>query len=337
MKRVLAYLSRSENWLALLAGMLYGIVAQLTARLPPLRTSFVVMSVGYVFVLPLLIGVVTSLARPREAGFWGALGWPLLSCALCLLAAGAVGWEGSICLIMAAPVYLTLAVLGGTIGYLIRRYARPRPGVQRMVLGPVLLLPLVAALAEQHLPDPREQRVVRTHIDISAPADVVWRHIARVERIVEPQESFFFAMGFPRPVEALLDRDGVGSVRQARFERGLTFVETVTEWQPSKALRFRIAVDPKATPLTTLDAHVTVGGAFFDVLEGGYRIEPLGPGRVRLHLDSRHRLSTHYNFYASLWSDYLMAEIQDNILRVLRSRCERAAFATALNGGPATR
>jgi hypothetical protein len=45
---------------------------------------------------------------------------------------------------------------------------------------------------------------------------------------------------------------------------------------------------------------------------------------VRLHLTSRHRISTHFNAYRSLWSDYLMSEIQANLLRVLKGRIERA-------------
>jgi hypothetical protein len=121
----------------------------------------------------------------------------------------------------------------------------------------------------------------------------------------------------------------VGGVRHASFERGLLFIETVTHWQPPHVLRFSIAVDPAHTPLTTLDSHVTVGGAYFDVLTGGYRVEPLGPDRVRLHLDSQHCISTHYNFYTSLWSEYLMAEIQNNILRVIKQRAERTLVSSA--------
>jgi len=116
----------------------------------------------------------------------------------------------------------------------------------------------------------------------------------------------------------------VGGVRHARFERGLLFIETITAWDPERSFRFSIAVDPAHTPLTTLDAHVTVGGRYFDVLEGGYRIEPLGPGRVRLHLDSQHRIATHFNLYTSLWSDALMSAVQDNILRVIKARAEAA-------------
>jgi hypothetical protein len=178
---------------------------------------------------------------------------------------------------------------------------------------------------ESQLPLPRQLREVASSIEIDAqPADV-WPHIARVEAIKQHPQSFFFLVGFPRPIEATLSHEGVGGVRHASFERGLVFVETITHWDPLRELRFAIAPDPDNIPLTTLDAHVMVGGRYFDVLDGQYRIEPLGADRVRLRLSSRHRISTRFNFYASLWSDYLMSEIQENILIVLKQRCEDAA------------
>ncbi len=66
------------------------------------------------------------------------------------------------------------------------------------------------------------------------------------------------------------------------------------------------------------------------MLEGRYRIEPIAPGRVRLHLASRHRLSTHFNLYSGLWTDAILRETQAYILDVIRRRAEAAA-------GPAVR
>jgi hypothetical protein len=58
------------------------------------------------------------------------------------------------------------------------------------------------------------------------------------------------------------------------------------------------------------------------VLEGEYRLEPLAPDRVRLHLSSRHRLSTRFNAYAGWWSDLVMSDTQGAILEVVKSRAE---------------
>jgi hypothetical protein len=114
----------------------------------------------------------------------------------------------------------------------------------------------------------------------------------------------------------------VGGVRHATFERGVRFVETVTTWEPDRRLAFSIEADPATIPAVALDEHVTVGGPFFDVLNGEYRIEPLSPGRVRLHLRSTHRLSTRFNAYSGLWTDFILSDVQTAILEVLKRRCE---------------
>ena len=70
--------------------------------------------------------------------------------------------------------------------------------------------------------------------------------------------------------------------------------------------------------------HVTVGGKFFDVLYGEYRLEPLSNGGTRLHLLSRHRVSTDFNWYAHLWTDAVMSDLQQRILLVVKNRSELA-------------
>jgi hypothetical protein len=150
----------------------------------------------------------------------------------------------------------------------------------------------------------------------------VWREIVSV-RTITPEEqrpALFTTLGFPRPLSATLSRDGVGGVRLARFERGILFVETVTEWEPDARLKFTIAAQTDSIPPSTLDDHVTIGGPYFDVLSGEYRIEPAANGGVRLHLRSELRVSTTFNLYASLWADAVMRSIQDNILGVIQRR-----------------
>ena len=90
----------------------------------------------------------------------------------------------------------------------------------------------------------------------------------------------------------------------------------------NEKLGFTIKADPNLTPLTTLDEHVTVGGAFFDVMSGTYEIHKVNDREVDLVLYSEHRISTHFNFYARIWSNFLMSEIQSNIMKVIKARAE---------------
>ena len=126
----------------------------------------------------------------------------------------------------------------------------------------------------------------------------------------------------PNPLEATLSHEGVGGVRHATFDGGILFVETIDTWEPQHKLGFSIHADTANIPPTTLDEHVTVGGRFFDVLYGEYVIEPLPGGGVRLHLLSRHRLSTDFNWYAHFWTDAVMRDLQQRILLVVKNRSE---------------
>jgi hypothetical protein len=186
------------------------------------------------------------------------------------------------------------------------------------------LLPFLAAPIEQFREQAEEVVEVHNVIDVAASPDRVWREVRSVPRIAESEHSgsWMHRMGFPRPVEAVLEGEGVGSVRIARFERDLVFVERVTQWEEGKRIAFTIRADTANIPPTTLDEHVTIGGPYFDVLDGRYEIELRPDGTVRLHLSSRQRLSTRFNWYASLWTKRVMSELQTYILRIVKRRAE---------------
>ncbi|MBF5042044.1 MULTISPECIES: hypothetical protein [Myxococcaceae] len=230
---------------------------------------------------------------------------------------------------------MVLASLGGALAGLVGHLQRKRGASTGRYTVAVLLLPFLMAPLESQVAASRQLREVDTAIDIEAPPAVVWQHIIRV-RAFQPEEhrpALSHLIGFPRPVEATLSHEGVGGVRHASFERGVVFVETVTTWVPERELAFSIRADPSTIPPTALDAHVTVGGPYFDVLDGRYRIEPLGARRVRLHLSSTHRLSTHFNPYSGAWTDFVMRDVQRYILAILKDRCEREAGSGASAAG----
>jgi len=207
-----------------------------------------------------------------------------------MLASWLALWEGIICLIFASPIMLLFSLMGGVAAKLIWGRLKDRsPGTLSAYALPLLLL-----VIETHIPSPYEIRTVNTEILIHAPAAVVWNNIKSVRAIeaAELPDSWVSRIGFPAPVAATLSHEGIGGVRQASFTGGLIFTETVNEWEPDHDLRFSIRANTDSIPRTTLDEHVTIGGAFFDVLDGEYRLEQRSDG-VLLHLSSRERLSTH--------------------------------------------
>ncbi len=315
-------------------GALYGVL---------LRTTFssgellAVMTLAFLSGVPFAMGVLSiALLRPAPRAAWSASepgeppprehpSWstalllPWASVAIAVSITLFSGHEGVICALMALPLMLGSASAGGALALIARSMSSRAMGIAAVGSA---LLPLGAARLEQSTPPPLELRTTRNTIDIEARSEAVWREIARV-RAIDPADlpwrvSHLF--GFPRPIEATLSHEGVGAVRKASFERGLVFTETVTTWEPLARLAFTIVADP--VPPEALDEHVTIGGPYFDVLEGEYRLEVLAPDRVRLHLSSEHRLSTRFNAYAGWWSDLVMSDIQGAILEVVKARAE---------------
>ena len=308
------------------AGLFYGLFFRLVFGADRFENLFGVMSIAFIFLVPFAMGYLTVAVGERR-GPWSWLSKlfvPILTALVTLFSALALAWEGLICIYLWLPLYAVLALLGGlvagVVGVLVRRQR-----ARTTLAGVVALLPLLVAPGEHRFAAPDEHRTVRTSIDIAADPATVWRAIERVRRFTPAEHRFNWshALGFPRPVEATLDREGVGGVRHASFEGGVVFVETITVWDPERRLTFSIFADPESIPMRTLDQHVTVGGEFFDVLEGDYRLEPLTRGGVRLHLASTHRLSTRFNLYSRLWTDFVMRDVQQNILQLLKARCER--------------
>jgi hypothetical protein len=310
-------------------GASYGVAARWLIRDPGPHASaitytFTGVSIAFLFLVPFALGMLTAAMVPRERRlpwlYWLFMPW--ISVGLMLMAAAALALEGAICIVMASPIMVAMGMLGGAALGLTVSIRRARSAPAPMVVA-ALVLPFLLGPAEARLPPADDLRTVTTTIDIEAPPEVVWRHVVRVPLIRDDEQTtgLFQRVGIPRPLEATLDRDGVGGLREARFAGGIQFHERITEWEPGRRLGFTIETDADSIPAEVLDAHVRVGGEHFDVVFGRFTLEPHGSG-TRLRLESQHHLRTHLNFYAHLWTDAVMRDVQSNICRVIRRRAE---------------
>jgi hypothetical protein len=223
---------------------------------------------------------------------------------------------------MILPVFLLFASLGGIVAG--RRMRRKREGPRNLQISMVILLPFFIAPLEKLLPDLPTRYEAYTYADIRAPAAQIWANVVRVKEIPERADhgSLTRMLGFPRPIRAELNYAGVGSSRQAIFSKGLVFKEVVLDYADQKRMHFSISADPHDIPSTTMDKHVVIGGDYFDVLDGTYELERLNDDLYRLHLYSHFTLKTTFNFYASWWAGWIMKDIQQNILQIIKTRCE---------------
>lgn len=329
-----------SNLAALGLSVAYGVFIRWTfsSHVPHSGTAqaFWVMTIAFLFGVPFVVGYLAVTARFKlrreiEEKQPGPIYWtffPWLPTIAAILIAALFAWEGSVCLLFAAPIMLIMASIGGVAAGLTQRQ-KPRP----VQLSVVALLPVLLIMLEIHIPDPASRRTVETAICIHAPAPIVWHNIIRVPTIgpTELPPSWVRTVGFPRPVEATLSHEGIGGVRHASFTGGLVFTETIDHWDALRDLSFSIRANGEQIPPTTLDEHVKVGGPYFDVLEGEYRLESLPDGDTLLHLSSRERVSTHFNAYAGFWTDAVMRSIQSSILQVIRHRAEAGSGSGAAN------
>jgi hypothetical protein len=291
---------------------------------------FWVMSVAFVIVVPYTMGYLTVAvpARKGRVGIAQRIFAPWLTVLLVLGGCILTAWEGTICVVMMAPIALLLGSLGGLTAAALVDPANPALAISSMVL--LALLPFVVGWTESKITLAPDVRTVESETVIHASPEVVWRNIERVPAIVpgELPKAWNRTIGFPRPVEATLSHEGVGGIRHATFSGNVLFIETIDTWEPGRNLGFSIRADADDIPSTTMDDHVRVGGPYFDVLRGEYVLEAAGDGATRLRLISRHKVATDFNWYAHLWTDAVMRDVQRSILYVIKNRCENSAVAS---------
>ena len=309
-----------RSWVGpVVVGVAYGLLARLVFGVDAFSGLFEVMSLTFIVLVPAVIGGLAVLWHEPEVDWWAALVFPWVPTLLTIVCTLALAWEGLICAIVWVPISMVCASVGGLIAKAVRRSRSARP-----MAFALAALPVVFAPVEAQFPDPVRLQTVSDTVVIEADAGAVWREIREVRPIHESElpGSLTYAVGVPRPVAARLEGEGVGAVRYATLEGGVTFVERVTEWEPGRALAFTF--DASRVPAAAFDEHVAVGGRYFDVLRGRFEIEPLGPGRVALHLTSEQRLSTMFNAYTRLWTGLFMGDMQATILEVVKARAEAA-------------
>lgn len=279
---------------------------------------------SFIFSVPFACGALTvAIGRWYGSDNWiiHAIVLPIFALSVGLFISVLTQLEAMICVVMAMPILFFASILGGLITHALL----PRNHTQqRLYVTMAVFLPFIASYCEARLSAISEIRAISNSITINAPAEKIWPLIASVDAIDADSipNKWIYRIGFPKPIAATLDHEGVGGIRIATFERGVSFFEQVTEWNEPEKLSFSIHADPDFIPKTAFDQHIIVGGRFYDVLDGTYQIEPTSASSCRLHLTSNHRLSTRFNAYAGWWSVKIMDQIQGSILEVIRERAE---------------
>lgn len=285
-------------------------------------TLYTVMSISFILLLPVGVGALTialsDVKKVKKFSYRFFMPWlPLLGFFILTFLLNIEGWA---CWLMILPIFL----LASSIGGLIAGYFKLKRKNENLYVSFILLLPFFTSPIEQALGAIPGKYEAYTFIDIHSTKEKIWSNVTRVRTINKNEDKGCFAnaLGFPRPIKAELNYEGVGAFRKAIFDKGLVFNETVLSYEPQKKMVFSIKANPYDIPSTTMDKHIVVGGQYFDVLNGTYELQKLNDSVYRLHLSSHFKLTTTFNFYASWWAEWIMKDIQKNILQVIKKRSE---------------
>lgn len=304
--------------------VLAGLVIRFLFDIDSWSSLWNVMSLTFFAALPYIVGILTMYLSRMESvrRLSYRIFYPWIPIMVFFLVTMFFSIEGWACWLMVLPIFLFFASLGGvTAGYLrLRRSSR----ANNLHLSLAIVLPFLIGPVEKSIAEVPGFYEAYTFIDIRASREKIWDNVTRVSEI-DPREDSGKLTTFlqiPRPIKAELDYEGVGARREAIFEGGLVFDERVSNYDHQKMMRFSIRANTYEIPSTTFDEHILIGGEFFDVLEGTYELEEIRRNEFRLHLYSEFKLKTSFNFYASVWGRWIMKDIQENILRIVKSRSE---------------
>lgn len=304
--------------------LLFGFIMRFLFDVDSLSSLYSVMSISFILLVPFAIGAITiyfsSIESVKGLSYRIFMPWvPIFGLLILTMAFSIEGWA---CWLMILPIFLMAASAGGVVAshFKLKKYRNENTYISILVLLPFLMSPIEQLIGS--IPGKYE---AYSYIDIHSTRGEIWNNVTRVKPISQKQDKGWLTsnLGFPRPIRAELNYNGVGAYRKAIFNKGLVFHEEVKSYMDQRNMHFSIKANPYEIPSTTMDKHVVIGGNYFDVLDGTYVLQQLSPNTYRLHLYSHFKLTTTFNFYASWWAGWIMTDIQDNILQVIKQRAEQ--------------
>ena len=224
--------------------------------------------------------------------------------------------EGMICLLMALPIAVPIAILGGVVGRLAAvDFTGQAPPLALMLL----VLPLTATVEP---PSGRTMHEVQSSVVIDASPDAVWPHVVAFRPIPAPTDWLFRA-GVAYPIRARIEGAGVGAVRYCEFSTG-PFVEPITRWEPASRLSFDVVDSPASmrelSPYRELSPRHLHG--YLRSKRGEFRLIDLGDGRTRLEGSTWYEIEMAPEAYWQIFSDALIHRIHQRVLDHIKQEVE---------------
>lgn len=248
----------------------------------------------------------TSVSRAIGVGATiGALG-----CGFFLL----LGAEGFICVLMAIPVVVPLAIIGSLLAYWGHSLSNPK---QPTVMG--LLVP-ISLLFDVNSKPPVYR--VRTSIVVNAVPERVWKYVVAFPDITS-QRDWVLRTGLAYPIRTCIDGVGVGVRRSCVLSTG-TVQERVVVWDKPHLLRFVVTATPPAMREIGLYGPIYPKhlDGYYISKEGQFALTPLPGGRTLVVGTSWYQHGLWPAEYWRWWSDTVVHHIHRRVLEHIRTLAE---------------
>jgi len=275
---------------------------------------------GLFLITPFVIGVITGyIANFRaDIGVGETILAVVAAVAVGSLALVVVALEGVICIIMAAPLGLGMALIGGVLGramvLLTRRSAR-------QPLQCLALLPLMFSV--ENLLPPSAPFDTEQTIAIAAPPDVVWQSILSADPIEGPL-AMPFRLGVAYPLRGEVIGEGIGATRLGEFSTG-TAIERMTEWMPNQKLAFVVVRDipgmRELSPYEHVHAPHVVG--YFRTIATSFELVPRFDGGTDIVERTSHELRLDPVPYWLPMAQWIVRQNNARVLAHIRAHAER--------------
>ena len=280
--------------------------------------------VGLLIALPFCLGFLSVLIYNSD-GTKSALqcmGVAALSVVIPGIALLAFAMEGIVCLLMALPLALPLALTDGAIAWAIQDGLGARQSTVAILILLILYPPAVMYAEYVVAPEP-PLLTVRSTVDIDAPPETVWRHVVSFADLPEPTE-WIFHTGIAYPIRARIEGRGTGAIRTCEFSTG-PFVEPIQVWDEPRLLQFAVTQNP--APMEEWTPYKNVHPKHLDNFlvsrKGQFLLLPLPGGRTRLEGTTWYTHNLWPAAYWQVWSDFIIHRIHERVLVHIKKLAER--------------
>ncbi len=275
--------------------------------------------VGIPFFLGLNSSLISGFHRPRSV--WACLLVSIISVLLVGLALFAFALEGIICLLMALPLAIPIALFGGLIGYVIQKRRTFSADSLRVVSVVFLIVPGLI-LFEHIFGGPPPLYEAKTSVVIKSDVHTVWRHVVTFSQLPPPTETMF-KTGLAYPIRAEMCGEGVGAVRHCVFSTG-AFVEPITVWDEPRLLAFDVTDQPPSMEEFSIYDNVRPPHLenYFVARRGQFELKPLPDGTTLLEGTTWYQNYYWPAPYWHVWSDYIVDGIHNRVLLHIKTLAE---------------